>query len=123
MLVQTSQTTTSATIAQRISEPFGLPGSPPPPPPKRIRPRRRSSSIGVTERPPRPPRRPEDSPHGPPPWPSSGGGSSPLPAGPQGPLSSVKRPRTRPAHPRNVLIGNGYRGAPTRKTVARRDAD
>ena len=111
---------TSARIAHRISERSGRPGKPPPPPPpKRMRPRRRKSSSGVTasvrwaiRRPPRglAPRAA--------PWPSSPTAArrrSPL--GPQGPFVSAKRPRTRPPHPGNVLIGAEYRGG-RRKTVA-----
>src|SRR5699024_232715 len=117
--VASSHSTTSATATHRKIDPLGLAGRPPcPPPPKRMRPRRRSSSSGVTpERPPDRPPPAEGSPHGPWPWPSSCG-SSPLPVGPQGPLSSVKKPRLRPTHPRNLLIGVDYRERAARKTVA-----
>ncbi len=96
-----------------MSEPPGRLGSPPPPP-NRIRPRRRNSSSGaIVERPalaaaaggvaPRSALRPH--------WRSARS----APAGPHGPLVSVKKPRVRPAHPRKLLIAADYRDRPDEK--------
>src|SRR5690242_626411 len=103
--VNTIQMRIKPAMAQLIREPLGLPGNPPPLPPNRARLLRSSSSSEVFERGATPPDflRLGVSPQGPPPCgDSSPSGSSP--AGPQGPLISLKRARARGPSPERLIM-------------------
>ena len=108
MVVNSSHKTTSAIIAQVMSERSGLPPKvepPPGPPPKRPRLFLRKSSSELTGVRVVEGRRLGCSPHGPV-GPSPDGGSSPPPEGgaPQGPLLSLKKARERAAHPEKTVM-------------------
>src|SRR5690349_15772743 len=112
--VNSSQTRTTAKIAQPMIERSGRPRNPPPSPPNRARLRRRKSSMELTLLPGVPLARRvpglDGSPHGPLLCGGSALGGVSSPAGPQGPLLSLNRPRARVPNPDKNVMGTDIEG-------------